>query len=209
MNQAKIALISGAAGVFIALVVILLNITSINSGSSSAADPNQVRARYVAFVSPETLRLLGSPEIQDSLRLDQVDAADAVRPLVFQSDADGIIMDAETMEALPEGTMANLFASGRVIVVFNVEKQDILRASNSSDAFPDADKALIPDVTMNPGDPVGGFSQPFFSLVYRSRPGQGNVYGGEMTREFDPHLFSAMLNERATNARGVITGVTE
>lgn len=81
----------------------------------------------------------------------------------------------------------------------------MLRLANSADAFPEtAELDVIPDVTLNPGPATGGYEEPFFSVVYRSRPGLPNIVGGELTLEFTPELFASVLNERAMNARGIV-----
>jgi len=113
-------------------------------------------------------------------------------------------MDRDAFLTLPQGAAARWYAAGKVIAVFNVGYADVLRAANSSAAFPDVDDRFVPDRTKKPEN-GSAYTEPFFSIVYRSRPGTDSVLGGETTMEYSVALFSYLLRERALNAQGLVT----
>lgn len=204
MSHMKWALTGTGAGIITALIVFLLASGPLGAQSSSAQEQGQFRAEYVVLAGEETRQLLEQGLVPDAVVMRDAVSADELRGQVFASDADGVILDADSLQELPEHVLSTLFASGRVLVVFGVEKQDILRAADSAAAFPDAEAEFLPDVTLNPGPATGSFDEPFFTVAYRSRPGTGNIYGGETTREYDATLFASIVNDWALNARGIV-----
>lgn len=189
----------------VAAAAIVLLVTS--QGDRNLQATSLRRPTYVTLVSQGSqARIEASPALGERVRFIAASSASDVGRVAAGQDIDGIVVDDKTIESLGEGLLSSLFADGRVIVAFDVEKQDVLRLAQSSQGFSDADlrlRPLLPDDTLNPGPPTGSYASPFFSVVFRTRPGISRIGGGETTQEYAPKIFAVLLVERAQYARGV------
>lgn len=201
MPRRRNILVASVGGIAAAAAILLLVLVPRSENRASATAGT--RPTFVTLLSGGANSRLADTTVEQRLHLEPASSAAGIASDVARLDADGVILDEVTVRELPEGGLASLFAAGRVLVVFGVEKQDVLRLAASDRAFPDADIRYIPEVTLNPGSPTGSYRSPFFSVVFRTRPGLSKIGGGETTREYAPAVFAGLLAERASNARGV------
>ena len=198
MNSRALLTATGLGLLSALAIAVFIAVVPHHDGSDAAAltpAAEDGRPRYIVFVGPDTRALLAAhPEFSDALSLTEAASPTEAAALAADEDADGIVIDAETALQFPEPALPALYASGRVIVVFGVDRSVFQRLVANPSAYPGLSRPT------SIAAPLAGRT-PLVVTTYIWRPGGEGRGGGTNSQEFTPRVFSAVLTNAARGAR--------